>query len=494
MVLDPRTPVLVGAGQVNERDGGVEPVDLIAAAARDAAAQAEAPRLLECVDSVRLVKMLSWKYRDPGRLVGQRIGASPRHTGYTGNGGNAPQALVNGAAVDIRDGRCSAVLIGGAEAWRTRTKLRAEGTRPEWTVQEETLPAAESLIPEVPMRATADERIGLDRPAYVYPLFEQALRISARRSPGEHRQALGRLWAGFSRIASANPYAWDRREYSPAEIITPTQGNRQVSDPYTKLLNSNNMVEQAAALLMCSAEKAEALGVPRENWVFPQAGAESHDTYAIAERPALDASPAIRAAGQKVLSLSGVGIREIAHADVYSCFPSAVQVAAQELGLPLDCPEQLTVTGGLTFAGGPWNNYSTHAIAGMMSRLRESPGDYGLVTANGGYLTKHALGVYRTEPPPHGFRWADVQREVDSYSATPVAERHSGPARLESWTVIYDRSGRPERGFAAARTQDGERTLAATEDEPTLHGMVTTDVAGRMAHVDREGSFRFPDG
>lgn len=492
MTLDPRTPVLVGGGQVSEREGGVEPVDLIATAARSAAEQAGAPGLLERVDSVRLVRMLSWRYRDPGLLVAERIGASPRHTGYTGNGGSGPQALVNSAAEDIASGRCSVVLIGGAESWRTRMKLRAEGRRPDWTVQDESVPKADLLVPEVPMRGEAEERIGLDRPAYVYPLFEHALRTSAKRTIEEHRDAIGALWAGFSKVAATNPYAWVPREHTAAEIVTPSERNRWISLPYTKLMNSNNMVEQAAALLLCSVEVASALGIPREQWVFPQSGAEAHDTYAIAERGALDASPAIRVAGATALALAGIGIDDVAHVDVYSCFPSAVQVAANELGLPLDDPGRpLTLTGGLTFAGGPWNNYSTHAIAAMVTRLRESPGSYGLVTANGGYLTKHALGVYRTDPPCEGFRRADVQAEVDKHETTPALTSHEGTATVESWTVVIGRDGAPERGFLAARTAAGERTLAATAEPEALERLASTDVAGEPVAVSPDGAFRF---
>ena len=124
-MMDPRTPVLIGYGQVNQRDEdpAVEPVDLMAAAAREAGD----PRLLEAVDSVRVVNLLSWRYRDPGLLVAQRIGATGARTRYTGIGGNVPQSLVNQACLDIQSGRADVVLITGAETWRTRSRLRAAG-------------------------------------------------------------------------------------------------------------------------------------------------------------------------------------------------------------------------------------------------------------------------------------------------------------------------------------------------------------------------------
>ncbi|WP_109529524.1 MULTISPECIES: acetyl-CoA acetyltransferase [Nocardia] len=492
MSLDPRTPVLVGGGQINDRSGGREPVELIADAARAAADEAGSAALLGSVDSVRLVGMLSWRYRDPGALVGALVGATPRHTGYTGSGGSTPQVLVNGACEDIAAGRAEVVLIGGAESWRSRMKLRAEGIRPDWTIQDESVAKAQMLVDEVPMRSVTEKRALLDRPAYVYPLFEQALRVSAGRSTDEHREVIGALWSGFSKVASTNPHAWTRREYTASEIVTPSRDNRWISWPYTKLLNSNNMVEQGAALLLCSVEVATRLCIPRQNWVFPQAGTEAHDTYDIAERAALDRSPAIRVAGARALELSGIGLDDLAHVDVYSCFPSAVQVAAAELGLPLDDPgRRLTVTGGLTFAGGPWNNYSTHAIATLATRLRESPGSYGLLTANGGYLTKHAFGVYRTEPPSEGFRRENVQPLVDRESTRVAHPEFDGAATVESWTVAHDRLGVPERAFVAARTPDGGRTLATTVEPEALARLVEVDVASEPIAVTTNGEFRF---
>ncbi|MFC8529890.1 acetyl-CoA acetyltransferase [Nocardia sp. NPDC057227] len=489
MALDPRTPVLVGTGQYTEREGGREPIDLLADAARAAAADAGTPGLLAAVRAVRVVGLLSWRYRDPGALLADRLGAQGCSTGYTGNGGNSPQTLVNRAAAQIAAGELDVALIGGAESWRTRMKLRGNGIRPEWTVQDESVPKAELVVPEVAMAAESERRIGLDRPAYVYPLFEQALRIAAGTSIAEHREHIGALWSDFSAVAAANPHAWTRRAHSADEIVTATPGNRWIAAPYTKLMNSNNMVDQAAALLLCSVETAERFGVPRDRWIFPHAGTDARDTDAVAARGALHRSPAIRIAGARALALAGAGLDEIAHVDLYSCFPSAVQVAAAELGLPLRDPARpLTVTGGLTFAGGPWNNYSTHAIAAMATVLRRAPGELGLVTANGGYLTKHAIGVYGTEPPAAGFRYEDVQAEVDREPVTAVLDSYAGHAEIESWTVVHDRAGAPETAFVAARVPGGARILARSTDSGTLHGAATDDIAGKTVAVAADGA------
>ncbi len=486
MSLDPRTPVLIGAGQVNQRTEApdVEPVDLIAAAAREAVD----PRVLAALDSIRVVNLLSWRYRDPGLLVGQRIGAPDAATQYTGIGGNTPQSLVNQTCLDIRQGRADAVLLAGGETWRTRMRLRARGIRPNWTKQEESVPVPPGAGSDVPMSGPADERIGLDRPSFVYPLFEQALRIADGESVDAHRRRIGDLWAQFSGVAAANPHAWVRDPLSGEQITEVGPDNRMISWPYPKLMNSNNMVDQAAAVVLCSVEKATYLQIPRDQWVFPYAGTDSHDTYSFAERHELHRSPAIRIAGARVLELAGVGLDDLDYVDLYSCFPSAVQVAARELGLPVGDPARpLTVTGGLTFAGGPWNNYVMHSIATMAQLLRENPGSRGLVSANGGYLTKHSFGVYSATPPPHEFRWEDVQDAVDSEPTRTAVVEWEGVGTVESWTTPYDREGKPEKVFLTVRTPDDSRALAVIDSADEAADSVAEDIAGARVRVHPDG-------
>lgn len=485
--IDPSTPVLVGGGQLNQRRDPKEPVDMMVDAVRLAAEDAGAPSLAEAVQSVRVISLLSWRYRDPGALVGERLGAPVRHTVYTGAGGSHPQALVNEAAEDIAAGRVDVVVVCGAEAWRTRMALKKEGKRPDWTRQDDTVPEPETRA-AVPMHHASELAAGLDRPAHVYPLFEQALRISAGRSIKEHRTAIAELWSRFSGVAAANPHAWAQKALTAAEIEHATPENRMVCWPYTKLMNSNNSVEQAAAVILCSAEAAERYGVPRDRWVFPLSGAEGSDPGPIAERGHLDRSPAIRHAGRAALELAGVGLEDIGPVDLYSCFPSAVQIAALELGLPLDDPARpLTVTGGLTFAGGPWNNYSTHAIATMLAEVR-STGRPGLLTANSGYVTKQAIGVYGASPGA-AFRRVSVQEKVDVEPGRAIATGYDGPAELEAWSVLYDRAGEPEVAMAALLLPDGRRTLASARDQDLVARLVVDEAEGNAARVREDSTF-----
>ncbi|MDH6196070.1 acetyl-CoA C-acetyltransferase [Mycobacterium frederiksbergense] len=487
MSITPRTPVLVGYGQINqlEVNADVEPIDLMVTAARAAAES----RVLEAVDSVRVVNVLSWRYRDPGLAVAQRIKADNADTRYTGIGGNMPQSLVNQACVDIRACRTDVVLITGAETWRSRTRLRAGGTRPNWTIQDKSMPTAEGADSAVPMAGPAENRIRLDRPAHVYPIFEQALRIAAGETPNDHRRRVGELWAQLSEVAATNRHAWSPERLSARQIYEPSPGNRMISWPYTKLMNSNNMVDQGAALILTSAEKATQLQIPRDRWVFPYAGTDAHDTYVIGERAELHRSPAIRIAGRRALELAGCDVDDVELVDIYSCFPSALQVAANELGLPVGDPgRRLTVTGGHTFAGGPWNNYVTHSIATMAEQLVANPGQRGFITANGGYLTKHSFGVYGTEPPAHEFRWENTQPEVDREPTRNALVEWSGVGTVEAWTTPFARSGAAEKAFLAVRTPDDARALAVVTDMSEVAATVSDDIGGAKVRVNTDGT------
>ena len=252
--------------------------------------------------------------------------------------------------------------------------------------------------------------------------------------------------------------------------------------PYTKRMNSNNAVEQGAAVILCSAERAEALGVPRDRWVFPHSGTDAHDHYHFTERDDLGASPAMRLAGREALALAGVGVDDLAHIDLYSCFPSAVQIAAQELGLghgPAPHGHRRALVRGRAL------EQLRHALDRHHGRLAcgRIPARVGLVTANGGFITKHAFGVYSTEPPADGFRHGEPQAEVDALPRRVLEEAPDGEVAIETWTALHDREGQPETGFVVGLLDDGRRAIGTTTDADILKALVTEDLAGRRARI-----------
>jgi acetyl-CoA C-acetyltransferase len=499
VALDPRTPVLVGVGQVTVRpeanvalEDRPEPVALMADALRAAADDAGSgagSRLFAAAQSIRVMLPLSWSYVNPGLLVAQQLGVTPRQHALTVVGGNNPQTVVNLSAAQIAHGELDVVLITGAECIYTRVAARRDPDRPmlRWTVQDDHTPRPDVIGTERSPVTDVEAAAGLDRPLRVFPLFENALRAATGESVAEHQRRVAQLWAGLSAVAATNPYAWTPRPRSADEILAVGPSNRMVSFPYPKLMNANDRVDQGAALILCSLDAARRAGVKDDRLVFPLSGADAHDHWFVSQRHDLHSSPALRLSAGRALTLAGVGVDDVAHIDLYSCFPCAVQVAAAEIGLPLTEPARLTVTGGLGFAGGPGNNYVTHSIATLAGRLRRDPGAVGMVTGLGWYLTKHAIGLWSTAPPRSGFRHDSPQRQVDALPRRAEAANFVGDATIETYTVVYDRDGAPDLAILALRTGDGRRAWGTTADHDEMRQLTEEEGCGRKARVTAEG-------
>jgi acetyl-CoA C-acetyltransferase len=493
MPLDRRLPVIVGAGQVLQRAAGLddarEPIDLIVDAIQEAAADARITSLAG-VESIRIQALLSWRYRDPGRLIAEALRLSPRETTYTGIGGNTVQQVINQTADEIQRGDLDFVIIGGGECWRTRMRARRENVTLPWKTLPEDAAPSRFMAAEMTMSSPDEKSLGFIQPVVLYPMFETAVRAHAEETVEDHQVRTSEFWARFSEVAAHNPHAWSRRELTPEQVRTPGPDNRMIGFPYPKYMNSNNDVDMAAVLLMCSVEQARRLGVPEDRFVFLHAGVDCHDTEFVTTRDDLYSSPAVRIGGGHVLELAGIGIDDVEVIDLYSCFPSAVEIGAAGLGLGLD--RQLTRTGGLAFAGGPWNNYVTHAVAAVAGDLRDRPGAYGLVWGNGGFVTKHSFGIYSAIPPAAGARLdgRDIQAEIDvqpSREGLPIADA-AGPAAVEAYTVMHSREGLPEKAMAACLRDDGRRVWGVSTDPPLAASMCDGEWVGRRVTLDAEGT------
>ena len=477
------TPVLVGISQLEQRFGhpgaAREPVELMIDAVRAASEDAGCPALLREAGSVRVIRGF-WRYENPAKAVCEAIGNSSAETALTPFGGNFVQAVVNRSAQDIRAGKHDVIVMTGAECGYSQARARRAGVKLKWRSIDGTPDLYIGKDGE--MGHPVELGLGIRRASQVYAIFETARRHRLGEDVEAHLQRISELWAGFSRVAANNPHAWIREAKSAAEIRTPSPMNRAVTFPYPKLMNANNNVDQAAALILCSEAKAAALGIPRDKYIYPWSGTDGQDHYLASNRDNFYSSPAIRIAGAKALELAGLGPEELDLVDVYSCFPVAVQIAAAELGL--DNAQPLTVTGGLTFAGGPLNNYVMHSIARMAELLRASPNAKGLITANGGFLSTHAFGVYSRTPPAGGFKYANPQAEIDA-AAPPrrVVARHDGAAEVEGYCVLYG-TERPEVANIALRLPGGERAWANCTDTDTLAAMHTEEFCGAVAKVD----------
>lgn len=486
-MANPKSPVLVGVAQIEQRITdpleGMEPIDMMVQAARAAAEDAGNPALLADVESVRVIRGV-WRYKQPAAYVAEKIGAPSAETVGTPFGGNMVQTTVNHSAQEILAGKKSLIVITGAENGNSQAKARKAGV--ELPVTETNGPYTRMIGEDKSMSSEPELARGIRAPIQLYPIFENALRHHRGESTDDHLVRISELWARFSDVAGTNPHAWIKDPVDAKTIRTASATNRMISFPYPKLMNSNNAVDMGAALVMCSVEKARSLGIPEDKWIYPWTGTDAHDHFMVSDRDNLYSSPAIRIAGNRALELARLSVSDIDLIDVYSCFPVAVQVASDELGLPID--RSLTITGGLTFGGGPLNNYVMHSIARMVELLRESRDKRGLITANGGYLTKHAFGVYSGEPPAADFQHVDVQDEVDATPSRHSVIDHNGEATIESYTVMYGAEA-PTIGHAACLLDDGTRTWANTEDPALMQAMTIEEFCERRVRIDGNGTF-----
>jgi acetyl-CoA C-acetyltransferase len=465
-----RIPVIVGVGEIVDRPkeitDGLEPLALLEAALRRAEADSGA-KLLGEIGSLDIVSFLSWRYRDPEKLLAARLGVTPAHCYYGPVGGESPIRYLHEAAQRIARGECSVAAVCGAEAQSTATKAERAGVPLPWT------PFARDV--EEPKRGAAFQKplavkLGVFRPITVYPLYESATSAHWGQSPREALAESGSLWSTYARVASENPNSWLKKRFSSDDITTPTPENRLIAWPYTKLMVANPTVNMGGAVLLTSLAKARAAGVSKDKIIYPIGGASAEEPRDYLIRDQFNESHAQNAVLNAVMALAGGDGKKFDAIELYSCFPCVPKMARRTLGLGPDV--EPTVTGGLTFFGAPLNTYMTHAACAMVRKMRYGAG-LGLLYGQGGFVTKHHGLVLSRERPGEAMKQEhSVQAEADrNKRAVPefVAEA-SGKGKVEAFTVIYRGNGEVEHGVVMLRTEDGRRTLGRIPagDETTL--------------------------
>ena len=503
--LDPRTPVVVGVGQASERLGaqdyqGRSPVDLAADAARQALADtgADPAAIAAAIDTVAGVRQ--FENSVPGaraplgrsdnypRSVAGRIAASPARAVLEISGGQAPQHLVNEFAAVIAGGGSQVTLLFGAEAISTIRHFAHESGRPDFTEHAEgSLEDRGYGLSGMMSRHLAAH--GLTGAPSQYALIDNARRARLKQTRQEYAAAMGALFAPFTKVAAANPHAAAPVQRSAAELVTPTEANRLIADPYTRYIVAREKVNQGAAVLLTSVAAARRLGIPQDRWVFLHGHADLRERDLL-DRADLSAGPASVMAVQHALDQAGIGVADLATIDLYSCFPAPVFSICDGLGLDPEDPRGLTLTGGLPFFGGPGNNYSMHAIAETVQRARSAPASYGLVGANGGIMSKYSVGLYSTTPAawtPSNSK--DLQAEIDGWTAPEQARYADGPATIETYTVSRARDG-ARTGIVVGRLDSGGSRFVAKGDDPELLDLLTAaqEPVGQPVYVRSFGT------
>jgi acetyl-CoA C-acetyltransferase len=485
------TPVILGVGEYIDRPDNtidsLEPVDLMARALRAADTDAGGSILAQA-DSIDLIGLVSWRYSDPVTLLCQRLGINPARQTNASMGGETPIRLIHEAAVRIAKGEQRIAAIVGGESTYARNKAKKEKIDLPWTPMVAREQAVQFPSSRFALSGVA-KQLRIMEPAHIYPFYEIAMQAARGQTHAEANRASADLWARYAAVAATNPFAWIRNAPDAETIRTLTADNRLISWPYPKLMVANPAVNLAAGVIVTSLAVAKAAGVSEEHIIHIWGGASAVEPEDFLRRDRYAHSTAQEATLEKAVTLIGGDVRRFDFLELYSCFPVVPKMAMRTLGLR-DDERAPTVTGGLTFFGGPLNNYMGHAVAAMARKLRAAPGKLGLLYGQGGYVNKHHTLVVSTAPPTAPLELDySVQKEADRRRGPvpPLNEGYSGLATIETYTVIYARDGAPLQGVVIARSPAGERVMARVpgSDEETLAILLSTEksAVGTAGHV-----------
>lgn len=489
------TPVIVGAAQYTwdkENTDYPDPASEMTKVAELALESTNNLKLKDYIDTLFMINIKSWSYRDAPSILETKLGLNLKKKVYLSDGGNTPQMLINRAAKTITEGEAEAILITGAEAaysaYQTR-KGRIEVNWPKFR-------RPRNMEGEIWASINGfEDKYQIILPSYAYALFETAIRHHKGSSLEEHREYMGKLFERFSKVAAKNPYSWTKQAYSAKEIVTPTEENRLINHPYTKRMCSNMYVNQAGAMIITHEDLAKKLSINESYWVYPQGGADLDNIFELTRRPHFYESHAARSAAELALERAGLTIDDIDKFDLYSCFPSMVQMLKNEIGIDDEDPREITLCGGLPYYGGPWSTYSFIAAIEAVNAIQKDPSLHIMVVANGGLNSKESVGIYGKEPP--AISWAEKddskkQEEIYAEELPEPTREAEGNMTIEAYTIVYDRDGNPQRGIMVGKLANGSRTLAMMKgDKEKLAELSNQELVGKTfkVHHDEKSGF-----
>lgn len=493
--LPPNTPIIIGVGfcqeKLDDALASAEPVQLMIRAIRDAARDAGSDAILQQLESIS-VEQGMWDYRNPGKLIADAIGC-PSAKSILADLGVLQMTPLFNLFDAIESGEQHIGVVTGGEAKYRELRAKISGQAVSNTSQDENTPAPDVYHPTPdPFATEVEAAAGIFMPVELFAVIESAIRYSQGLTVEQHRDNIANLYSGFSEIASRNPHAWSQ-DIVPAEDIRNAAGkNAMLAFPYTKKHNSQWNVNQAVAIIVCSYGKAKELGLDKSRWIYPVAAAQSRHVVCLAQQKQLHSHPGTVMAGERVYELAGISHKDVTAADLYSCFPSAVQSFAHDLKLDGVCP--WSVTGSMAFAGGPYNHGALDGVARMVEVLRSAEDKtgtarFGLTSNLSGIFGKQAVALFSNQPNKNGYCFEDITEAVAAVDKPlPVTGEYTGSARIAGYTVVFNKE-EPSHGFAYCDTPSGERTVVKSADKALLTQMTQEEFVGRTITIHADRSF-----
>ncbi len=462
-----RNPCVIGVASTTYRGLDTpEPLDMWQEVLQTAATDSGGKNVLSAIDLLATTYCQTTQYDDPLLRLSERLGITPRATHYQAIGGTSGQQIVNRAAEEIESGTLDVVAIASAEALGSQSAIRKRGERPKYSYR----PTEKRPFPwEAPLHP-AEIAHDLVSALNAFALFDSARRAHLGIALDDYREQIAEMLSPMTTLAAGNPEAWFQVERSVQEILEPTPANRMAAYPYTKLMVSMMNVDMAAAVIVASDGAANRLGVPSDRRVYVRGYGYDTDPVYIAEHREMHHSPAMRTASQRAMRTAGVGIDDIAHLDLYSCFPSSLNFACDALGIETTDSRGLTITGGLPYFGSPASGYMVHSVAAMCRRLREDPAELGLVSGVGMMNTKHVFGIYSGRPSSSsiepGSPIAPADAVISGPDPVPISQGVTGPGSVVAYTVVHGADLAPESVILIADVDEGRSRAYAKVNDP----------------------------
>ncbi len=492
--IAPNTPVIVGVGfcQNHAQDPAdcPEPYQLMAAAVRDAASNAGDATLATKLESIS-VEQGMWQYKNPGKLVADEVGC-PNAKSILADLGVLQLNPLFDLFDAITAGETSIGVVTGGEAKFRELRAKITGVEVSNTEQPEGTPEPDVYHPTPdPFATKIESDAGIFMPGELFAVIESSLRAKKGLGVEEHRDHIANLYSGFSEIASKNPHAWSQEVIPAEDIRNPVGKNAMLNFPYTKKHNAQWNVNQSVAIMVCSHAKAEELGLDSRQFIYPVSAVQSRHVNCLAEQKTFYSHLGTALAGDRAYAAAGIKNTDVDAADLYSCFPAAVQSFAYDLKLEGVCP--LSVTGSMAFAGGPYNHGALDGVARMVEVIRagEGMGDtrYGLTSNLSGIFGKQAVAIFSNEANSNGYHFEDITDEVKAKDLpVPTSETYTGAATVAGYTVSYFKEN-IMHGFVYCDTPDGERVVAKSTDAALLEQMTLEEFVGKTVNIEDDRSF-----
>lgn len=489
--FDSMAPVIIGVGEASRKTVPGEwptPSELAGAAIKAALADTGQPQAVAAaIDTIAAIRTfedsgVSMGTGSPDNVAeafGAAGGISAPRLIYADVGGQSPQAMVNELAGAIRRGEIEVAVIVGAEANGTAKRARKAGVELDWRLPSDT--PFDNRLSRFPILSRAEIRHGIISMPLAYSLMENARRLALGKSRDIYAADMAKLWSALSQKSLNREHAQFARGWTAAEILDEAEGNYQLTDIYRRWHVAQDAVDLGGAIILTGAGKARELGVADNKMVWLAGAAETKEPP-LSERADLVNPLALQYALHAALDQAGFAPTDLGPVDIYSCFPVAVSDAIDSLGDPVRAPGEYTLTGGLSFFGGPGNGYLLYSLAAMVEALRKDGSKPALVTANGGVMSKQAVGVYTASQPPCA--WGGEIIKGYQAKSVEIDDAPQGKARILTYA-------RPiVKGAMGAATlilemETGARALAVLEsaDDADLGGLPVTVIPGEKRHI-----------